>query len=173
MDNLGIFFLIFGLSAKNNYLDFFMVFGAEYLIYFVFVLMFFFAIKGGFKEKKSLILSLICLPVAFIIVRLIHLFFFEPRPFISQNISALIPEKADASFPSRHAAIMAIISFSFAYFKSKWAPFFLFLMVWVGLARIYVGVHYPFDILGGIIVGIYSSVISLRIIKSLKIRFFS
>lgn len=171
MDNLGLFFLIFGASSKSNLLDFVMIFGAEYAIYFVFILMFFFSIKGGIKEKKSLFLALICLPIAVIIVKLIHLFFFEPRPFIDYDISPLIQHKADASFPSRHTLIAAVIAFSYIYFKSKWAPLFLLLMLWVGISRIYVGVHYPLDIIGGIATGIITLLIALQIKKIIKVKF--
>lgn len=171
MDNLSLFFLIFGVSSKNNILDFVMIFGAEYLIYLVFILMFFFSVKGGLKEKKSFLLSLLCLPIVIIIIKLIHLFFFEPRPFVSYQILPLISHQADASFPSRHTSIMAAIAFSYTYYKSKWSPLFLLALLWVGISRIYAGVHYPQDILGGIAVGIITLLIALQIKKMIKVKF--
>lgn len=173
MDNFSLFFLIFGASNKNPMLDFIMIFGAEYVIYLTFFMMFFFSIKGGLKEKKSLILALICLPIGVLIVKIIHLFFLQQRPFVTYDFLPLISQNADASFPSRHTITMSVVAFPFTYFKSKWAPLFLFLTLWVGVSRIYVGVHYPMDILGGILVGMITLIVALQIKKLLKIRLFT
>lgn len=173
MDNIGLFFFVFGLSNKNSFLDTVMVFGAKFVIYLTLILIFLLAIGGGIKEKKSLIVVLISLPVAIIFIKFIHLFYLEPRPFISQNITPLIIHAQDASFPSRHATIMTAIVFVYLYYKSKWAPLILFLAFWVGLSRIYVGVHYPLDILGGIVIGLLAAFISIKIKSFLKERFVS
>ena len=173
MDNFSLFFLIFRASNRNPLMDSLMIFGAEYVIYLTFILMFYFSIKGGLKEKKSLILALICIPIAVIIVKIIHIFFYTPRPFVAFDISPLVYLKPDASFPSRHTLIMAVVTFSFAFFKSKWYPLFLSLLTWVGISRVYIGVHYPLDILGGILVGILTLLIALQIKKLLKISLFA
>lgn len=173
MDNVGLFFLIFGLSNHSQLSDLLMIFGARYLIYFTFLLAFILAFKSGAKEKRALILTILFLPIIILIIILIHIFFFEPRPFVNFHFSPLIPYSEDASFPSRHASIMSAMAFAYTYYKSKWAPFFLFLMLWVGIARIYVGVHYPLDILGGFIVGVISLMITLQIKRLLRITFLS
>ncbi len=172
MDNLGLFFLIFGTSSKNNFLDFMMIFGAEYVIYLMLILIFVFAINGKVAERKSLILFLISFPILVLIIKIIHLFFFEPRPYITNDILPLIQHsKDDASFPSRHTSITFIMALPYFYYKSKWAFIFLFLATWVGVSRVYVGVHYPLDILGGILTALLSLIISKHIIKFLKIKF--
>ena len=150
-----------------------MIFGAEYLIYLMLILTIFFAIKGKVPERKSLLLFLISFPILVLLIKFIHLFFFEPRPYVTNDILPLITHKADASFPSRHASISFAIAFAFLYFKSKWGTPLLLLAFWVGISRVYVGVHYPLDILGGIAVGIISQTIALQIKKLLKISFFT
>lgn len=168
MDNIGIFFLVFGFSNHSLLLDSLMIFATRYLIYLSILFMFILAFKAGIKEKKTLLLAILAIPIAILLIKGVHLFFYEPRPFVNYHFSPLADNTPDASFPSRHATIMAVLAFAYTYFKSKWSPFFLFLMVWVGLSRIYIGVHYPLDVLGGFLVGIISLIISLQIKKLLR-----
>lgn len=171
MDNTSLFFLLFGLSHQSPLLDIIMIFGARFVIVLTFLLTFFLAFKGKIKEKKAFIFALIAIPVAIFLIKIIHLFIFEPRPFVTHNLTPLFPYDPDASFPSRHASIASAITFSYLYFKSKWSPLFLFFLLWIGVSRIYVGVHYPLDILGGIMVGLISLIIANQIVKILKVRF--
>lgn len=171
MDNTALFYLIFNLSNHNPLLDYLMIFGARYLIFAVFLLSLILIFKGTINEKKAFLLIILALPIAVLIIMGIHLFLYVPRPFVTLHLTPLYPYNPDASFPSRHASIMAATAFSYLYYKSKWSILFLILMLWVGISRIYVGVHYPIDILGGILVGIVSLILAKQIIKLLKVRF--
>ncbi|HBQ50676.1 TPA: hypothetical protein DD690_01700 [Candidatus Daviesbacteria bacterium] len=145
-------------------MDNLMVFGAEYIIYLTIILMFILAAKAGIKEKKALILAVFSIPIAILLIKFIHLFIITPRPFEAY---------ADgASFPSRHASLMAAFFFSYVISRSKWAWLFIGLTAWVGVSRIYVGVHFPVDILGGAGVGLLSVVSAKIILKSFQKRFF-
>lgn len=147
-----------------------MIFGARFIIYLTFLLMFTLFFRGGMKEKKAMIVAILSIPVLMLIIKVIHIFYFEPRPFITYNFSPLIDPVGNASFPSVHASVMAVLTFPYFYFKSKWALFFLFLMLWVGVSRIYVGVHYPLDIFGGFIVGVISIAVALFLANLFKAR---
>ncbi len=170
MDNTS-FFLIFNLSRKWPLLDIFMVFTTNYVIYISILLIFFLAFKGKAKERKALLLIILAMPVAILLIKCIHLFINEPRPFVTFNFFPLADNNPDPSFPSRHATIMAVIAFSYAYFKSKWALLFLILMILIGISRVYVGVHYPLDVLGGFILGIISLSLAHFLSKKLRFRF--
>ena len=173
MDNISLFFLIFGLNNHSGVLDDLMIFGARYLIFVAFLLTLFLIFKGTTAEKKAFLLAILALPITVLIIMGIHLFFIEPRPFVTFHFTPLYPFNPDASFPSRHASFMSILAFSYLYFKSKWSMLFLLLMVWVGISRVYVGVHYPIDILGGVLVGIVSLITAEQIVKFLKIKLLS
>lgn len=73
------------------------------------------------------------------------------------------------SFPSNHAANTAAGTLAFA--KLVRHPFAwgigLCWMIFHSLTRVYLGVHYPSDILGGWIVGIVTALILLRILRPL------
>ena len=65
------------------------------------------------------------------------------------------------SFPSAHAANSCVLVFFFAFFvkaRKKW-PLWLMIIWSLALAysRIYLGVHYPLDLLGGFFVGSFWS----------------
>lgn len=171
MDNVSLFFLIFNLNNEFPVLDNLMIFGATYLIYLIFLLSLFLGFKGGIKEKKAFLLILLGLSIAILLIKGIHLFLYESRPFVTFHFSPIVDEAADASFPSRHATISSVIAFAFIYFKSKWAPLFLILLLWIGISRIYVGVHYPLDIVGGFLISVIALTIAVQIKNLLKFHF--
>ena len=171
MDNESLFFLIFGLSHQSIILDTLMIYSTKYLIFVTGILMFVLAKDGGVKERKAFIISLLAIPVSILLIKIIHLIYFEPRPFITHQFLPLVAETNDASFPSRHATIMAIFAFASIYYKHQWNFLIVILMALVGISRIYVGVHYPIDIIGGILTGLFSLIITKQIVKFLKFRF--
>ncbi|OGE64208.1 hypothetical protein A3I48_03215 [Candidatus Daviesbacteria bacterium RIFCSPLOWO2_02_FULL_36_7] len=173
MSNQDLFFLIFNLNKQSPILDQLMIFGATSLIYLVFLLCVILAFKGAMKEKKAVLLIILGLPIAFILIKIIHLFFYENRPFVAFHFLPIVAEKMNASFPSRHATIAAVIALSFTFFKSKWALLLLPIMLWVGTARVFVGVHFLQDILGAFLVAGIALFIGLRLKKILFQTYFS
>lgn len=173
MLNVDLFFQIFNLNGKWWLLDQLMIFASTSLIYLTFLLSFVLVFKGGIKERKALLLIILGLPIAVLLIKIIHLFYFEPRPFVTYNFLPIVGEDVNASFPSRHATISSIIAFSFSYFRSKWAILFLFIVAWISFSRIYVGVHYPLDIIGGFITAAVSITLAMWLKKFVKKVFLS
>lgn len=84
------------------------------------------------------------------------------------QIRVLIPCSHHFSFPSSHAANHFAVAFTYIFagiWKRWWVDFLLILWALaIGLAQIYVGVHYPGDIAGGILVGAMIGFLFSRII---------
>lgn len=170
--NYALFSQIFTLGGKSWVADNLMILGAEYIVYLTFLLIVIFFITGGSKERKAAVLTLFSVVLAIILVKVLHILYFEPRPFVTYPITPLVKHIADAAFPSEHTTIMAIVAFSFAFYRSRKALLLVLLAVWVGLSRIYIGVHYPLDILGGFIMGFIATGIIWQIKNWLKRAYF-
>ena len=167
--NQDLFFKIFNLAGKNPILDMLMVFGADYLIFIIFATCILLTFRDT-KSKKALLLILFSFAVGFILLKITELFIYEPRPFITYEINTLIPKVNDPdSFPSGHTLISSIMAISYLYYRIKYAFLMLISAVWVGLSRVFVGVHYPLDIFGGILLGFMAVSISWQL-KNILIR---
>lgn len=82
--------------------------------------------------------------------------FARTRPFdVNEAVQLLIAAPKDFSFPSGHtgASFAAVAALYFAGEKKLWKAS-LVLAVLIAVSRMYLYVHYPTDILGGVFVGI-------------------
>lgn len=93
--------------------------------------------------------------------------FARVRPYdVNTSVQLLIAKPADFSFPSGHtaAAFTAVAALYFAGEKKMWKPV-LALAVIIALTRLYLYVHYPTDILGGIAVGMTAGYLGFWIVS--------
>jgi undecaprenyl-diphosphatase len=110
------------------------------------------------KRKTEAIFAFYAVIVGLLINQIIGMFYFHNRSFMDNLGLQLIHHQAENSFPSDHTTFLFAIAFSYLFFKlKKLAVISLILAFLGGIARVYVGVHYPFDIMGGIFVGFVAS----------------
>ncbi|MCI1931575.1 MAG: phosphatase PAP2 family protein [Clostridia bacterium] len=86
------------------------------------------------------------------------------RPYdINTAVKLLIARPTDFSFPSGHtAASFASVSALFFSHKWLWKPA-LVLSVLIAFSRLYLYVHYPTDVLGGMMIGIVMGYIGYKV----------
>jgi undecaprenyl-diphosphatase len=84
------------------------------------------------------------------------------------GIDVLVTTPSTASFPSGHAATSFAAAIVLAVALPALAPAFLGLAALVGLSRLYVGVHFPLDVLAGAALGAAVATALLLLARTLR-----
>lgn len=165
--NQYLFNLIFSLHGHSFLIDDLGVLFAKYVPYLL-VLGFFVLIFHESSWRRRLFLfiegALATILSRGILTEIIRFFYHHPRPFEALNFPPLIPESG-YSFPSGHATFYFALATVIFLWNRRWGIWYLIFAALNGIARIYVGVHWPLDILGGAAIGILSGIILHSILK--------
>lgn len=162
------------LTGKSRIFDTLIVSLASYLPYFLvaaFLVLLYFA---AYSKREKLYLfwtTAISIVVARgVITEIIRFFIHRPRPFLVYQLHPLISEH-EWSFPSGHAAFFFAMATAIYFYNKKWGIGFFIAALLMNISRIVAGVHYPSDILGGMIIGIlvaYVIFYALLVFKKLR-----
>jgi undecaprenyl-diphosphatase len=134
------------------------VFAARWLMLGFLPLVVFCFVRGGASRHAvseavwALVLALLCTTL---LSRLID----RPRPFeapMDPNVPMmrLIPPPYNASFPSGHTAASVAMAAAFVYVNRRIGFIAVLCAASIAFGRLFVGVHYPTDLLGGLMVGL-------------------
>ncbi|PIS40247.1 MAG: hypothetical protein COT32_00660 [Candidatus Nealsonbacteria bacterium CG08_land_8_20_14_0_20_36_22] len=153
--DLYLFQLINQFAGKWFWLDSLGVFFAKYFEYVLVFCLILFLFLNFKKRWRIIVQALLSAVLArLVIVNFIRCLWQRPRPFIENNINLLLDYPNKASFPSGHAAFyFAISTIVFLYNKKAGVLFFIASFL-ISLARVFVGIHWPSDILVGAFIGI-------------------
>ena len=138
------------------------------------------------KTRKAALIGAATLLMTYIITNLcLKPLVARVRPYeVVEGLTRIIEKQSDRSFPSGHTAnsmavgvILWKISQNYEklvdkklYFPKAAGWFVLVLSILIGLSRLYVGVHYPTDVLGGAIIAIADAAVVFAVYKKFFIR---
>lgn len=171
--NTDLFLIINSWTGKNTLIDTIMIFNAQWLIYILFLVA---AVCIGYlaykREWRQIILTVIMLVLSFTILLILSKLFISDRPFVDHSINQLLHHAANQSFPSDHATASFTISLAILVFtrfkKIGWALLVIAFMV--GFARVYTGVHYPLDVIGGLVTALAGAGLTFIIARFLPAK---
>lgn len=117
------------------------------------------------RKRQMAIFGAVTLPLTYLAAKLAGHFYLNPRPFVTENITPLVPHAADNGFPSDHTLLIVAVAAVLWFFSRRAALLFGLLALFVGISRVYVGVHHPVDILGSFLVGIGVAAVVSTVLK--------
>ncbi len=117
--------------------------------------MFLLALSGRGEYRKMAFLGTVALVLSWLLSdEALKFLFARPRPFIHfSDVRLLVAGPHQYSFPSGHTATAFAAATALLRKNSKIGAAALVLALLIGFSRVYVGVHYPLDIVGGIVLG--------------------
>jgi undecaprenyl-diphosphatase len=165
-----LFRAINGLAGRNHLVDAIVVGCAKFLpVVFALALVGLWLTWRPMNQRAGFLAGLSAL-VALGIGQLIGMAFPRPRPYMAHQVNLLISPTADTSFPSDHATLgFAVAILVWRYNRRAGTPLLLLALV-LAFARIFVGAHYPTDVLGGAVLGTLTSMAIAVLSESSPIR---
>ena len=161
--NYRIFQAIYSFTGKSPVLDAFGIFLAEYLPYFLIAGIFFLIFSYDGWRKRGMLAVFFIFPLILsrgIIGYLINFFFPIDRPFVVLDFVPLVGQAVSPAFPAGYAVIFFTLAFVLFFVNRVWGWVYFLGASVVSLGQIFVGAHWPLDILGGILVALMSMSIS-------------
>lgn len=101
-------------------------------------------------------------------VEIINNIWVRQRPFEELDVNLLFYAPTDPSFPSNSASVLFGLAWGIFFYNRKAGAVLLAIAGLHGLSRIYVGVHYPLDILGGLALGLLVALFFLIVFRLLN-----
>ena len=94
----------------------------------------------------------------------------RPSHEFLEYINLLVPKGGKWSMPSNHASNMFVLATIISNFYSKTKAGIFLIAILVSFSRIYVGVHYPMDVIVGASIGITIAIIIISLWSFLKVN---
>ncbi len=161
--NLALFNLLNASAAPNTVLRALAHLFAVDALYALMLAMMVVWFTGAAAARRSLMLAVGAVAVGVVVNVVIGAVLGTPRPFAAGIGHQFLVHSADASFPSDHGTVVWSIGLCLiATGQARFGRGVMWLGLLVAWARVYLGVHYPLDFLGGFVVAFGSVVAVLR-----------
>ena len=121
---------------------------------------------GSRKWKLASACALGSAALALLVNQLIGKVWHRERPFTSHPSAHVWGSRShDPSFPSDHASAAFGIAFAVFFFDRLVGSLFLVAAALISAGRVFVGLHYPADVLAGCVIGFAAAVVAVKIAR--------
>jgi len=128
---------------------------ADYVIFLVPLVLAALWLQGNRHARATALRACCVTLLALGVNQLIGLVWLHPRPFMIGLGHTFIEHAPDSSFPSDHGTVFACITLTLLMARMRgWGMLMLIAGLAVAWARVFVGVHFPFDMVGAVLVAL-------------------
>lgn len=165
--DVQLFRWLFSFAHQSAWLDTLIIFLGEFLPYLIVLLFVWFLLR--FRHVRARVAigiqALITVLLARgIVVEVIRFFYPSARPWSALLLEPLLLHETSSSFPSGHATFFVSLAGVVFLYHRKWGMIFMAAALVNAAARVAAGVHWPSDILGGILVAMVCVVVVHRVV---------
>ncbi|MCK5818691.1 MAG: undecaprenyl-diphosphatase [Psychromonas sp.] len=159
--NVATFLFINQYAGKNILLDNLLITAAKVMPYVFILVLVYLWFNAKLDTKKSCFNAGLSVLLGMLSSYTIAIFYYHPRPFVEHLGTLLIKHAPNTSFPSDHATFIFCIAVMLLFNKTiRGTASLLCVLAFIGgFSRVFCGVHFPLDILGAILVAIFSSLV--------------
>jgi membrane-associated phospholipid phosphatase len=122
-------------------------------------------VRGDRKWKLACGSGYLAAALAYAVAFVIHHLYDRARPYEAHAIRHPWSSSTDASFPSDHTSLSFAIAFAVLTFDTVAGVLFLAVAAIIGVGRLFIGAHYPGDVLMGVLVG---GVVAFVVVRFLR-----
>ena len=133
--------------------------------------------NNNYIKRKSVISILVAVLFSMTVTRILAFILpFRYRPMHHPELNFTLPFGMDqtllegwSSFPSDHAGLYFTIAFGLFFISKKVGIIsIVYTSIFIMIPRIYVGYHYPTDLIAGAIIGLFSAYLAIKYLINLK-----
>ena len=126
---------------------------------------------GGLQRRRyqyAIVGAVFGVAVCNLSIELLNDLYFRPRPFVGNEIDMLFYRPTDSSFPANSAAAAFAFAVPVWLAHRRLGTLMLAAGALFAFSRVYAGVHYPLDVIGGAAIGTAGAVIGTYILRLLR-----
>ena len=120
-------------------------------------------------NQFAVMTAIVAVVIANLVVEASNEVFFRARPYEILDSNVLFYKPTDSSFPSNPTAAGLAMGLSVWFWNKKPGRILIVIALLLGIARVYVGVCYPFDVVGGATIALGATVLSKRLLTRFQL----